>query len=105
MRILNSLFLTTGNVVAEFEEKFAAYLGAKYAIGVTSCTEALFLSLKGLGIVKDDEVITTPLSFISSTNAIEYCGAKPVFVDVESETGNINANLIEKAITKKTKHY
>lgn len=101
--VLKSLFLTTGSTVKEFEEKLATYLGVRYAVGVTSCTDALFLALKGLGIKEGDEVITTPLSFIATANVIEYCGAKPVFVDVESTTGNIDVDRIEKAITLKTK--
>ncbi len=103
LKALDSLFLTTGNIVDNFEKKLAEYLGSKYAVGVTSCTDALFLSLKYFNIKEGDEVITTPLSFISTANVIEYCGAKPIFVDVEISTGNIDANLIEKAITKKTK--
>jgi len=103
MDVLNSLFLTTGDAVKTFEQKFAQYLGAKYVVGVTSCTDALFLSLKGLGIKQGDEVITTPLSFIATSTSIEHAGALPVFVDVEESTGNIDARLIEKAITKKTK--
>lgn len=103
IKILNSTFLTTGGEVKEFEKKFAKYLKTRYCIGITSCTEALFLSLKGLGVSEGDEVITTPMSFIASSNAIEYCRARPVFVDVEENTGNINADLIEKAISLKTK--
>lgn len=103
LKVLNSLFLTTGEEVKLFEKKFAKYLGIKYVIGVTSCTDALFLALKCIGIKKGDEVVTTPLSFISTANAIEYCDAKPIFVDVEESTGNIDADLIEKAITNKTK--
>lgn len=103
LETLNSLFLTTGEKVKEFETMFARYLGSKYSVGVTSCTEALFLSLKGLGITQGDEVITTSMSFIASANAIEYCKAKPVFVDVEEETGLINPGSIEKKITTKTK--
>jgi dTDP-4-amino-4,6-dideoxygalactose transaminase len=102
-KVLHSLFLTTGEQVKLFENKFAQYLGIEHVIGVTSCTDALFLALKGLGVGPGDEVITTPLSFIATANSIEYCGAKPVFVDVESETGNIDADLIENAITKRTK--
>lgn len=101
--VLHSIFLTMGDTVKKFEEKFAKYIHAKHAISVNSCTAALHLSLLATGIVKDDEVITTPLSFIATANAIEYVGAKPVFVDVEKETGNINVANIEKAITKKTK--
>mgnify|MGYP001566944362 CR=1 FL=1 len=103
LKVLNSLFLTTGEEVKLFEKKFAKYLGIKYVIGVTSCTDALFLALKCIGIKKGDEVVTAPLSFISTANAIEYCDAKPIFVDVEESTGNIDADLIEKAITNKTK--
>lgn len=103
LKALNSLFLTTGNIVDEFEQNLAKYLGVNYAVGVTSCTDALFLSLKYFGITTGDEVITTPLSFISTATVIEHCGAKPVFIDVEESTGNINADLIEKAITDKTK--
>lgn len=102
-KVLHSLFLTTGEQVKFFEKKFAQYLGIEHVIGVTSCTDALFLALKGLGVEPGDEVITTPLSFIATANSIEYCGAKPVFVDVESETGNIDVGLIEHAITKRTK--
>jgi dTDP-4-amino-4,6-dideoxygalactose transaminase len=101
--VLKSIFLTTGQEVAAFESEFATYLQAEDAIGVTSCTAALHLSLLALGINAGDEVITTPMSFCATSNAILHAGAKPVFVDVEEETGNINADLIEAAITKKTK--
>lgn len=103
MKVLDSLFLTTGSVVGEFEEKFARYVGSKYAVGVNSCTDALFIALKYYGVTRGDEVITTPMSFIATADAIEYCGATPVFVDVEPTTGNIDAALIEKKITSKTK--
>lgn len=102
-KVLRSLFLTTGSYVSEFETKFATFTGNAYAVGVNSCTDALFIALKYFDIKPGDEVITTPLSFIATSNAIEYCGAKPVFVDVEKTTGNIDANLIEAAITKHTK--
>ncbi|MEW5692169.1 MAG: bifunctional SDR family oxidoreductase/aminotransferase class I/II-fold pyridoxal phosphate-dependent enzyme [Candidatus Hydrogenedentota bacterium] len=100
---LYSIFLTTGNITKKFETDLSEYLGVKRVIGTTSCTESLFLVLKALGITQDDEVITTPMSFVATANAIEHCGAKPVFIDVEEETGNIDANLIEDAITEKTK--
>jgi len=103
VNVLQSTFLSTGEAVKNFERDFSSYLGIKYAIGVSSCTDALFLSLKGLGISKGDEVITTPLSFIATSNAILYCDATPVFVDVEKNTGNIDSSLIEQAITSKTK--
>lgn len=103
LHVLHSLFLTTGSWVAEFEKAFASYLTARYAVGVMSCTHALELCLRYFNIGPGDEVITTPLSFVATANAIEYVGAKPVFVDVEPTTGNINVSLIEQAITKKTK--
>jgi dTDP-4-amino-4,6-dideoxygalactose transaminase len=103
VRVLQTIFLTTGEDVSDFEKELAAYTGNKYAIGVTSCTDALFLAAKYLGFKPGDEVITTPMSFIATANVIEYCGATPVFVDVEADTGNIDASLIEAAITKKTK--
>ena len=101
--VLNSIFLTTGQVVSEFENSFASYLKAQHAVGVTSCTAALHLSLLAYGIGRGDEVITTPMSFCSTSNSILHAGATPVFVDVEKETGNINAEIIEAAITKTTK--
>ena len=101
--VLNSIFLTTGQTVKEFEGDFAAYLSAKHAIGVTSCTAALHLCLIAWGIGKGDEVITTPMTFCATANAIIHAGGTPVFVDVEEETGNINADLIESRITEKTK--
>lgn len=102
LNVLDSLFLTTGKKVKEFEQKFSSFLNAKYAVGLTSCTDALFLSVKYF-IKEGDEVITTPLSFIATANVIEYCGAKPVFADVERLTGNINVDGIEKLISNKTK--
>lgn len=102
-KVLQSIFLTTGNVVRQFEEKFSSYLSCSNVIGVTSCTAALHLSLLALGIGEGDEVITTPMSFCATSNAILHTGATPVFVDVEEETGNIQADLIEGRITEKTK--
>ena len=102
-RILRSLFLTTGETVEEFERGLSRYLGVRHAVGLTSCTGAMHLALLAAGIQKGDEVITTPMSFIATANAILMAGAVPVFVDVEPETGNLDANLIEAAITKKTK--
>ncbi|MCX7793136.1 MAG: aminotransferase class I/II-fold pyridoxal phosphate-dependent enzyme, partial [Thermodesulfovibrionales bacterium] len=102
-QVLRSIFLTTGEKVKEFEEKFSSYLGSKYTIGVTSCTAALHLSLIAAGIKEGDEVITTPMSFCATANSILHAGARPVFVDVEEDTGNINAELVERAITEKTR--
>lgn len=101
--VLKTIFLTTGKVVEEFEDEFSKYLGCKYTIGVTSCTAALHLGLLAYDIGPGDEVITTPMSFVATSNSILHAGAKPVFVDVEPDTGNIDVNLIESAITKKTK--
>jgi len=101
--VLRSIFLTTGEVVKEFEEKFSTYIGSRYTVGVTSCTAALHLSLLAGGIGPGDEVITTPMSFCATANSILHAGARPVFVDVEEDTGNLNHELIEKAITERTK--
>ena len=103
LKVLDSLFLTTGSTVAEFEKKFARYIGSRYAVGVMSCTHALELALRAFDIGPKNEVITTPLSFVATANAIESVGAKSVFIDVEACSGNIDATLIEKAITQRTK--
>lgn len=103
LKVLDSIFLTTGSLVKQFEKKFAEYLNSKYAVGVMSCTHALELALRYFNIGAGDEVITTPMSFVATSNVIEYVGAKTVFVDVEPISGNINADLIEEAITKNTK--
>jgi len=101
--VLRSIFLTTGKVVEEFENNLAEYLGAKRVVGVTSCTAALHLCLLAWGVGEGDEVITTPMSFCATSNSVMHAGAKPVFVDVEEDTGNIDANLIEAAVTEKTR--
>lgn len=101
--VLRSIFLTTGKEVDEFEAKFSRHIGLKYTVGLTSCTAALHLSLLALDIGPGDEVITTPLSFCATANAVLHAGARPVFVDVEEETGNLNAELIESSITERTK--
>ena len=88
--VLRSIFLTTGPRTAKFEQAFAEYLGVKHVVGVMSCTAGLFLSLEAVGIAPGDEVITTPMTFIATANTILHAGAKPVFVDVEPETGNID---------------
>lgn len=95
--------LTTGDTVARFESEFASYLGCKHALGVTSCTGAMHMALLALGVGPGDEVITTPMTFIATATAIMEAGAKPVFVDVEPDTGNIDATKIEAAITEKTR--
>src|SRR3989339_1738791 len=102
-KALKSIFITTGKWVEEFENNLAHYVGAKYGLGLMSCTHGLELALRAYNIGQGDEVITTAMSFIATANAAEYVGAKPVFVDIEEDTGNIDANQIEKTITKKTK--
>lgn len=101
--VLRNPILTTGEWVARFEKLFAERMGARHAIAVTSCTGALHLSLLALGVGSGAEVITTPMTFIATATAIMESGAKPVFVDVEPETGNLDVSLIEAAITKRTR--
>ena len=101
--MLKGEILTTGECVGEFERKLASYLGRGHLLAVSSCTGALHLSLLALGIGPGDEVITTPMTFIATATAILEAGARPIFVDVEPDTGNINAELVEAAITPRTK--
>jgi len=102
-RVLDRGIFINGPEVEEFEKEVARFCSIKYAIGVNSGTDALFLSLKALGIGKGDEVITTPFTFIATAEVIANSGAKPVFVDIDPKTFNIDPLKIEKAITKKTK--
>lgn len=101
--ILRSLFLTTGATVREFETELSAYLDLPQVIGVTSCTAALQLCLQAWGIGEGDEVITTPMTFCATSNAVMHVGARPVFVDVEKGTGNMDPRLIEARITNLTR--
>lgn len=100
--IEKTMFILGPNVKS-FEENAAKYLGCKYAAAVASGTDALHLALRGAGIKEGDEVITSPFTFIATAEAIMYCGAKPVFVDVDKNTFNIDPTKIEKVITKNTK--
>lgn len=100
---LRGVFLTTGPRAAGFEQAFAQYLGVEHAVSLSSCTSALFLCLKALNIGPGDEVITTPMTFIATANAIVQCGATPVFVDVEPDTGNLDVANVEPAITSRTR--
>jgi dTDP-4-amino-4,6-dideoxygalactose transaminase len=95
--------LTTGDRVHAFEERFAEYTHNEHAVGVMSGTHALELALHLNGVGPGDEVITTPLTFVATTNAIVHSGATPVFVDVEESTGNIDATLVEAAVTPRTR--
>jgi len=101
--ILGSTRYVLGPHVTELEDKIASYTGSTFAIGVASGTDALYLALRASGIGPGDEVITTPFTFFATVESILYCQAKPVFVDIEEETFNINPALIEKAITERTK--
>jgi len=92
-----------GPAVAEFEEKIAAYCNSKHAIGVSSGTDALIVSLMALGIKPGDEVITTPFTFFATAGSIVRLGAKPVFVDVDPDSYNIEASGIEQKITERTR--
>ncbi len=103
VKAIKSGWLTYNNISKEFEEKFAKYLGVKDTVLNSSGTAALHVSLLAAGVGPGDEVITTPLSYVATSNAILYVGAKPVFVDVEPETGLIDVSKVKKAITKKTK--
>lgn len=100
---LRSGWLSTGIKVARFEELFRAYIGVKHAIALNSCTAGLHLSLIVSGVGPGDEVITTPMTFAATANTIIHVGAKPVFVDIELPSMNINPDLIEEKITDKTK--
>jgi perosamine synthetase len=103
MAVLETPHLSLGPRLAEFEEKLAAYAGVKHAVVVNSGTSALHLIVRALGIGEGDEVITTPFSFIASSNCILFEHARPVFVDIEPDTLNINPDLITGAITPRTK--
>lgn len=102
-RVLDHGQYIMGPEVRELEEKLEIYTGAKHCITVASGTEALLISLMALGIKPGDEIITTPFTFVATAEVIVLLGATPVFVDIEQETCNIDASLIEAAITPKTK--
>ena len=102
-KVLRSGFIAQGPRVAEFEEAFASYVGTEHAIATSSGTTALHLSLLAMGVGEGDEVITTPFSFAATGNCALYVGARPVFVDIDPATFNLDPQQIEKAITKKTR--
>lgn len=103
LEVLDSGVLAQGPRVKAFEEAFAAMCGVKYAVATSSGTTALHVALLAHGIGEGDEVITSPFTFIASANSILYVGAKPVFVDIDPVTFNIDAAQIEAAITPRTK--
>jgi len=101
--VLRSRWVTQGPQVAAFEREFAECVGAKYACAVSSCTTALHLALKAVGVQPGDEVITVSHSFIATANSIRYCGAIPVFVDIQPDTFNMDPARIEEVITERTR--
>lgn len=103
IKVLESDWLTQGPKVEEFEKAVAKYCGAKYGVAVSNGTAALYIAYKTAGIKKGDEVIITPLTFAATANMAFFCGAKPIFADIKSDTLNINPEFIEELITPKTK--
>ncbi len=102
-RVVDANDFILGGDVRQFEERAAAYLGVRHAIGVNSGTDALVIGLKALGIAPGDEVITSPFSFFATAESIEHAGARPVFVDIDPVTFDIDTSLIEEAITSRTR--
>jgi dTDP-4-amino-4,6-dideoxygalactose transaminase len=102
-QVVDSAHFVLGPHVAVFEERFAAYCGTKHCMALNSGTSALHLALLAAGIGADDEVITVSMTFVATAAAILYCGARPVFVDVDRDTWTIDPKLIEAAITPRTK--
>jgi len=102
-RVILSGWTTQGPEVAAFEKEFAASVGAPHACAVSNCTTALHLALLAAGVKAGDEVITVSHSFIATANAVRYCGAIPVFVDIEATTYNMDPSLVEAAISPKTR--
>lgn len=101
--VLRTPYLALGPKLGEFERKFAKYIGVKYAIAVNSGTSGLHLAIRAVDLKESDEVITTPFSFVASSNCILFERAKPVFVDIDPKTLNIDSDKLEKAITPNTK--
>jgi dTDP-4-amino-4,6-dideoxygalactose transaminase len=102
-RVILSGWTTQGPEVAAFEKEFSEYVGSPFACAVSNCTTALHLALLTVGVKPGDEVITVSHSFIATANSIRYCGAIPVFVDIEPKTFNINPEQVKLAITKNTR--
>jgi perosamine synthetase len=101
--VLKSDFITQGPSIEKFEQKVAEYVGAKYAIAFCNGTAALHGACFAAGISPGDEVITTPITFVASSNCVLYCGGTPVFADIKSDTYNIDPDEVAKKITPKTK--
>ncbi|MDE5780352.1 MAG: UDP-4-amino-4,6-dideoxy-N-acetyl-beta-L-altrosamine transaminase [Lachnospiraceae bacterium] len=103
VEVLKSDYVTTGPKVSEFEKKVADYCGAEYAVAIANGTAALHAACMAAGIGPGDEVITTPITFVASSNCVLYCGGTPVFADIDPHTYNIDPEDIERKITPKTK--
>jgi dTDP-4-amino-4,6-dideoxygalactose transaminase len=102
-QVFESAAFAGGPFVERFEKEFASFCGCKFAVGVGSGTTALWMALLALGVRHGDEVITVPNTFIATCEAISFCGAKPVFVDIDETTYNIDPDLLKDAITPRTK--
>jgi dTDP-4-amino-4,6-dideoxygalactose transaminase len=100
---LRSGWIGSGPKTTRFEQAFAEYVGARYAVATNSCTAALHLGLMGLGVGRGDEVITSPMSFVATANVIEHCGATPVFADVRPEDGNVDPAEIAQHVNDRTR--
>lgn len=103
VKLLKSDYLTTGPTVAEFENKVANYVGAKYGVAVANGTAALHMACYAAGIGSGDEVLVPAITFVASSNCVLYCGGTPVFIDIDPKTYNIDISKIEEKITSKTK--
>lgn len=103
LKVLESGILAQGNEVKKLEQYFSKICGSKYAIAVNNGTSALHTALHSIGIKKGDEIITTPFTFVATANSVLMVGAKPIFVDIDEKTFNIDPKKIEAKITKKTK--
>ena len=103
IKSLSSDWLTQGPKISEFEDKVARYCGSKYAVAVNSGTAALHAACFAAGIGPEDEVITSPITFVASANSILYCGGKPVFADIQKDTINIDPNEVKTKMSSKTK--
>jgi len=101
--VLRSGHFIMGPNVKAFEEEVARYLGVKHAVAMNSGTDALYIALRAMGIGAGDEVITTPFTFFATAEAISHVGATPVFVDIDPDTFNINPELLEGAVTRRTR--
>jgi dTDP-4-amino-4,6-dideoxygalactose transaminase len=99
--VLKSAWITTGPKVKLFEREFAKYIGCKHAIAVNSCTAALHLALEAIGIVEGDEIITSPMTFAATGEVIRYFKARPVFVDIDSITMNLDVKLLEDTVKRR----